>query len=79
MTCKGVRYSDTALKRVALAEIAGNKWRQSTKRTSHQGCKQCNVAFCKEGSCFAEYYQVLSFMESPPFYTEILLFNWLAK
>jgi hypothetical protein len=37
--CKGVRFSDNPLKQVALAEIARNRHRTSTRRTSWYGCK----------------------------------------
>jgi hypothetical protein len=55
--CKGVRYGDNPSKRAALAEVAANRGRDSTRRTSYWGCKQCNVALCKHGQCFSRYHQ----------------------
>jgi hypothetical protein len=55
--CKGVRFSDNPPKRVALAEIARNRHRSSTRRTSWYGCKQCNVAICRKSDCWDVYHE----------------------
>jgi hypothetical protein len=54
--CKGGRFYDRAMKRVALAEIAANSGRSSKRRTTHWGYKECKVALCIEGSCFESYH-----------------------
>lgn len=55
--CKGVRYSDHPPKRVALAEIAMNKGRESKRKETYWGYKECNVALCQNGDCFRKYHQ----------------------
>ena len=56
MACKGVRYGDRTFKRVALAEIAANKGRDSKRTCTHWGCKQCTVGLCYKGDCFSRYH-----------------------
>jgi hypothetical protein len=54
--CKGGTAMDRPPKRVALAQIAANQGRQSIRRTSTFGCKICNIALCKNSSCFDRYH-----------------------
>jgi hypothetical protein len=49
--CKRVRFSDNLLKRVALVEIARNRYRNSTKRTSWYSYIQCNIIICRKSDC----------------------------
>ena len=50
--CKGLRFGDRPRKRVALAQIAANEGRESLRKGSFYGCKQCNVHLCKNRGCF---------------------------
>jgi hypothetical protein len=50
--CKGLRYGDRPQKRIALAQIAANQGRESYRRDSFYGCKQCDVHLCKNRGCF---------------------------
>ena len=50
--CKGLRYGDRPRKRVALAQIATNQRRESSRHQSIYGCKQCDVHLCKDRGCF---------------------------
>jgi hypothetical protein len=52
VNCKGLRFRDRPQKRVALAEIAANSGRNSSRHDSWYGCKQCDVHLCKERGCF---------------------------
>ena len=52
VSCKGLRFRDRPQKRVALAEIAVNSKRPSSRHESRYGCKQCDVHLCKERGCF---------------------------
>jgi hypothetical protein len=56
-TCKGVRFSDNPPKRVALAEIARNRYRNSTRRTSWYNYKQYNIAICRKSDCWDVYHE----------------------
>jgi hypothetical protein len=55
--CKGLRYGDRPQKRVALAQIAANQGRESYRRDSFYGYKQCNVHLCKNRGCFDIFYR----------------------
>jgi hypothetical protein len=50
--CKGMRYGDRPKKRVALAQIAANQGRESSRHQSIYGCEQCDVHLCKNRGCF---------------------------
>ena len=50
--CKGLWFTDWPKKRVALAQIASNQGRESTRHESFYGCKQCDVYLCKNRGCF---------------------------
>jgi hypothetical protein len=52
VNCRGFRFRDRPKKRVALAEIAANKGRESTFHLSCFGCKQCDVNLCRNRGCF---------------------------
>jgi hypothetical protein len=52
MNCRGLRLTDRPKKRVALARIASNQGRESTRHDTFYGCKQCDVYLCKNRSCF---------------------------
>jgi hypothetical protein len=52
MCCKGLRFRDRPKKRVALAQIAANQHRESSRHESIYGCKQCDVHLCKNRGCF---------------------------
>jgi hypothetical protein len=52
MNYRGLRYTDRPKKRVALAQIASNQGRESTRHDTFYGCKQCDVYLCKNRSCF---------------------------
>jgi hypothetical protein len=55
--CKGMRYRDRPIKRVALSEMASNLGRESSKHSSSFGCKQCDVHLCNYNSCFKRFYK----------------------
>jgi hypothetical protein len=57
IACKGLRFRDRPRKRVALSEIASNIGRESTKRSSRFGCKQCDVHLCNYNSCFERFHK----------------------
>ena len=63
--CKGGRYQDRPLKRVALSEIAANSGRPSDRRTTWYGCKECHIHLCKNNGCFERYHQ--NSWNPPPF------------
>ena len=50
--CKGLRLGDRPKKRVALAQIASNRGRESSTHETFYGCKQCDVALCMKRGCF---------------------------
>jgi len=50
--CLGLRLTDRPKKRVALAQIASNQGRESTRHDSMYGCKQCGVYLCNIRGCF---------------------------
>ena len=52
MCCKGLRFADRPKKRVALAQIAANQGRESSRHDTFYGCKQCDVHLCKNQGCF---------------------------
>ena len=52
VSCKGPRYWDRPLKRVALSQIAANQSRDSSNHDSRWGCKQCDMHLCRERGCF---------------------------
>jgi hypothetical protein len=56
--CKGLRHRDRPQKRVALAEIAANKRRESKRTCTSFGCKQYDVAICKNSSCWEIYHSI---------------------
>jgi hypothetical protein len=56
--CAGERYGDPPRKRIALSVVAANKGRVTSRRTSVYGCKECNVALCKEGDCWKKYHLI---------------------
>jgi Transposase IS4 len=57
-SCKGLRYGDRPLKRVALGKIAVNQGRTSSLHESRWGCKQCDVPLCKERGCFEVFHDL---------------------
>jgi hypothetical protein len=48
---KKIRFSDNLLKRVALAGIARNRHRSSTRRTSWYSYKQYNITIYRKSDC----------------------------
>ena len=56
VACKGLRLRDRPRKRVALAEIASNTGRESRKRQSIYGCKQCDVHISRSNSCWQSFH-----------------------
>jgi hypothetical protein len=50
--CKGLRYVDRPEKRVALAQIVANQGRETVRKNSFYGYKQCNVHLCRNWGCF---------------------------
>jgi hypothetical protein len=50
--CKGLRYGDWPEKRIALTQIAANQGRESVRKNSFYGYKQCHVHLCKNRGCF---------------------------
>lgn len=50
--CKGLRFRDRPKKRATLGEIAANQKRDSKRKDSFYGCKQCGVHLCKKRGCF---------------------------
>jgi hypothetical protein len=56
VSCKGLRYGDRPKKRTALAEIAANQGRESSRSRTIYGCKQCNVHLYKEKGCFGVFH-----------------------
>ena len=56
VACKGGRHHDRPPKRVALAELAVQNGRTSTRVTSSYGCKECHVHLCRKGSCWERYH-----------------------
>ena len=54
--CKGERHGDPPRKRIPLQQIASNLGRNSCRRTSVFGCKECQVPLCRKGSCFDSYH-----------------------
>jgi hypothetical protein len=57
VTCAGLRAWDRPQKRVALGEIAANEHRESTRKASKYGCKQCDVTLCQKGGCFETFHR----------------------
>ena len=57
VSCKGLRFRDRPQKRVALAEIAANSKRPSSRHESWYGYKQCDVHLCKERGCFDAFHK----------------------
>jgi len=49
---KGLRFRDRPKKRVALAQITANQYRESSRHESIYGYKQCDVHLCKNRGCF---------------------------
>jgi hypothetical protein len=56
VACKGLRLRDRPRKRIALAELASNMGRESTKHQSIYGCKQCDVHLCRSNSCWRRFH-----------------------
>lgn len=56
--CAGERYGDPPRKRAALSVVAVNMGRRTVRKGSNYGCKQCNVALCKEGDCWQQYHSI---------------------
>jgi hypothetical protein len=56
--CKGLRHKDRPQKRVVLAEIAANKRQESKRTCTSFGCKQCDVAICRNSSCWEIYHSI---------------------
>jgi hypothetical protein len=54
---KGLRYGDRPKKRTALAQIAANQGRESSRSRTIYGCKQCDVHLYKEKGCFSVFHQ----------------------
>jgi hypothetical protein len=57
VSCKGLRFRDRPLKRVALSQIAANQKRDSSRHDSIFGCKQCDVHLCKNRGCFEVFHK----------------------
>jgi hypothetical protein len=55
--CKGMRYRDRPIKRVALSEMASNLSRESSKHLSSFRCKQCDVHLCNYNSYFKRFHK----------------------
>jgi hypothetical protein len=55
--CREETYWARPLRRSPLASIKANQRQGSTKRSTIFGCKECNVALCKEGPCFDIYHR----------------------
>jgi hypothetical protein len=56
--CKGFRLGDRPQKRRALSDIAVDQNRQSKRRATSYGCKECGVALCGgKRDCFDIYHQ----------------------
>lgn len=58
VACKGGRFQDRPIKRVALGAIAANKGREFVKRQTIYGCKECNIHLCRNRPCFAEFHRI---------------------
>jgi hypothetical protein len=58
IACKGLRFGDRPKKRVALAEIAANQGRESSRHKSFYGCKQCDIHLCQKGGCFEVFHGI---------------------
>jgi hypothetical protein len=56
--CQGLRFTDRPKKRVALAQIASNQGRESTRHDSIYGCKQCDIYLCKDRGCFDVFHRL---------------------
>jgi hypothetical protein len=54
--CAGERYGDPPRKRAALAVVAVNMGRTIARKGSVYGCRECDVAICKEGDCWRQYH-----------------------
>jgi hypothetical protein len=53
---KGLRLRDRPRKRIALAKLASNIGRESTKHQSIYRCKQCNVHLYRSNSCWRRFH-----------------------
>lgn len=53
--CKGHTFWNRP-KRVPLALTTANQKTNFTRRSTIFGCKECNIALCKEGGCFERYH-----------------------
>jgi hypothetical protein len=49
---RGLRFGDQPKKRVVLAQITANQYREISRYESIYGCKQCNIHLCKNRNCF---------------------------
>lgn len=59
-SCAGLRYGDKLLRRLPLAQIAGNRERQKERVSTFFGCNVCDIGLCKKRPCFVVYHGIES-------------------